>query len=157
MDRPFCSLFVQEKCRKDFEIPAAFKLDRYDGIELPRSSHSGCEIRKEQPDDFQQRLCTWKRRTRNNSQVRDQMRCEGKHIDLLLISSETDDNFHYTGIKNMSALICRRTKHGMVVHMCPHCVHPFASAREFADHFPDCSKHVYQSTMYPNRSRTKAS
>jgi hypothetical protein len=30
-----------------------------------------------------------------------------------------------------------------------HCFHPFTSARAFADHFPDCSKHVYQRMTYP--------
>jgi hypothetical protein len=72
-----------------------------------------------------------------------------KHVDLLLLSSKTGDNFHYTWIKNMSALICRRSKHVGEVHVCPHCVHPFTSSRAFEDHFPDCSKHVYQRTIYP--------
>jgi hypothetical protein len=49
----------------------------------------------------------------------------------------------------MSALVFRRTKYEGVVHICPHCIHPFTSARAFADHFPDCSKHVYQRTVYP--------
>jgi hypothetical protein len=35
------------------------------------------------------------------------------------------------------------------MHVCPHCVHPFTSSRAFEDHFPDCSKHVYQRTIYP--------
>jgi hypothetical protein len=72
-----------------------------------------------------------------------------KHVDLLLLSSKTDDNFHYTWIKNMSALICHRTKYRGVMHVCPHCVHPFTSSRAFEDHFLDCSKHVYQRTIYP--------
>jgi hypothetical protein len=66
-----------------------------------------------------------------------------KLVDLLLLSSETDGTFHYTWIKNMSALICCRTKYRGLMHVCPHCVHPFTSARAFADHFQDCSKHVY--------------
>jgi hypothetical protein len=49
----------------------------------------------------------------------------------------------------MSALICSRTKYEDAVQVCPHCVHPFTSARAFADHFPDCSKHVYQRLIYP--------
>jgi hypothetical protein len=72
-----------------------------------------------------------------------------KHIDLLLLSTKTGDNFHYTWIKNMSALIFHRSKHRRVAYVCPHCVHPFTSARAFDDHFPDCSKHVYQRTIYP--------
>jgi TusA-related sulfurtransferase len=72
-----------------------------------------------------------------------------RNVDLLLFSAETDDNFHYTWIQNLSALICHRTKHESVVHVCPHCVHPFTSSRAFAEHLPDCSKHVYQVTKYP--------
>jgi hypothetical protein len=72
-----------------------------------------------------------------------------KHVDLLLLSPKTGDNFHYTWIKNMSALICSRTKYRGIMHVCPHCVHPFTSSRAFEDHFPDCSKHVYQRTIYP--------
>jgi hypothetical protein len=49
----------------------------------------------------------------------------------------------------MSALICSRTKYRGIMHVCPHCVHPFTSPRAFEDHFPDCSKHVYQRTIYP--------
>jgi hypothetical protein len=49
----------------------------------------------------------------------------------------------------MSALICHRTKYKGVMHVCPHCVHPFTSPRAFAEHSPDCSKHVYQVTKYP--------
>jgi hypothetical protein len=77
------------------------------------------------------------------------MRREGKHVDLLLLSAETDGNFHFTWIKNMNALIYCRTKHEGEVHVCPHCVHPLTSARAFTDHFPDCAKHVYQRTIYP--------
>jgi hypothetical protein len=49
----------------------------------------------------------------------------------------------------MSALICRRTQPKRTVHVCPQCVHPFTSPRAFAEHLPDCSKHVYQVTKYP--------
>jgi hypothetical protein len=62
---------------------------------------------------------------------------------------ESSDNFHYTWIKNMNALIYRRTKHEGISHVCPHCVHPFTSPRAFAEHLPDCSKHVNQVTKYP--------
>jgi hypothetical protein len=72
-----------------------------------------------------------------------------KHIDLLLLSTKTGDNFHYTWIKNMSALIFHRSKHRRVAYVCPHRVHPITSARAFDDHFPDFSKHVYQRTIYP--------
>jgi hypothetical protein len=78
------------------------------------------------------------------------------HIDLLLLSSKIDDNFQYTWIKNMSALIFRISKHEKVAYVCPHCVHPFTSARAFADHFPDCSKHVYQRTIYPEPQSDKS-
>jgi hypothetical protein len=72
-----------------------------------------------------------------------------EHVDLLLLSSKADDNFHYTWIKNMNALIYRRTKYEGVSHVCPRCVHPFTSARTFAYHFTDCSKHAHQVTKYP--------
>jgi hypothetical protein len=72
-----------------------------------------------------------------------------KHVDRLLLSSETGDNFHFTWIKNINALIYRRTKYERVTHVCPQCVHQFTSSRAFADHLPDCSKHVYQVTKYP--------
>jgi hypothetical protein len=78
----------------------------------------------------------WGRRTRNYSQVRDQMWCERKHVNLLLLSSKTNDNYHHTLNKNMSALICGRTKHDRVLHVCTCCVHPFVLARTFEDHFP---------------------
>jgi hypothetical protein len=48
----------------------------------------------------------------------------------------------------MSSLICRRTKPKRTVHVCLHCVHPFTSSWAFADHLPDCSKHIYQVTKY---------
>jgi hypothetical protein len=37
----------RETCRKNFEISAAFKLDRFDGIDISRAGQSDCEIRKE--------------------------------------------------------------------------------------------------------------
>jgi hypothetical protein len=58
--------------------------------------------------------------------IRDQMRCEGK-------------------TRRSVALVVENR----VMHVCPHCVHPFTSSRAFEDHFPDCSKHVYQRTTYP--------
>jgi hypothetical protein len=72
-----------------------------------------------------------------------------KHIDLLLLRSKTDDNSHYVWIKNMSALICHRSKHNASRYVCPHCVHPFCSQQSFSNHFTDCVKHVYQTTRYP--------
>ena len=70
-----------------------------------------------------------------------------KHIDLLLLTS--NQTSHYVWIKNMSALVCGRTKHKCKVYVCPHCVHPFRSKKAFDNHLPDCSKHVYQKTKYP--------
>jgi hypothetical protein len=63
---------------------------------------------------------------------------------------EKSDNFHYTCIKNLSALIYRRSNHKEAMYVCPHCVHPFSSTQAFDSHFPDCSKHVYQVTRYPD-------
>jgi hypothetical protein len=70
-----------------------------------------------------------------------------KHIDLLLLTS--DEKSHYVWIKNMSALICHRSKCKNAVFVCPHCVHPFTSKKAFDNHFDDCAKHKYQVTRYP--------
>jgi hypothetical protein len=56
-----------------------------------------------------------------------------KHIDLLLLTS--DDKSHYVWIKNMSALICHRSKNKNAVFVCPHCV--FSSKKAFDNHFDD--------------------
>jgi hypothetical protein len=69
------------------------------------------------------------------------------HIDLLLLTS--DDKPHYVWIKNMSALICHRSKSKNAVFVCPHCVHPFTSKKAFDNHFADCAKHKYQAVRYP--------
>jgi uncharacterized C2H2 Zn-finger protein len=70
-----------------------------------------------------------------------------KNIDLLLLAS--DDKSHYVWIKNMSALICHRSKSKNAVFVCPHCVHLFTSKKAFDNHFDDCAKHKYQVTRYP--------
>jgi hypothetical protein len=73
-----------------------------------------------------------------------------KHVDLLLLTSETNNNSHYVWIKNMSALICHRSCHKGKTYVCPHCAHPFTAERVFENHLPDCSKHAYQVTLYPD-------
>lgn len=78
-----------------------------------------------------------------------------KHVDLLMLASQTKDNFHYTWIKNMSGLICRRSKTKKTVFVCPHCVHPFSNEQPFRKHLPDCAKHVYQVTQYPSEDDNK--
>jgi hypothetical protein len=70
-----------------------------------------------------------------------------KHIYLLLITS--GDKLRYVWIKNMSALICHRTKSKHAVFVCPHCIHPFRSKKAFDNHFDDCAKHKYQAVTYP--------
>jgi hypothetical protein len=75
------------------------------------------------------------------------MRKKTKHIDLLLLTS--DDKNHYVWIKNMSALICHRSKGKHAVFVCPHCIHPFKSKKAFDNHFDDCAKHKYQAVRYP--------
>ena len=72
-----------------------------------------------------------------------------KHIELLLLTSETNDNSHYVWIKNMSALVCHRSKHKGAVYVCPHCVHPFRTEKAYLNHFDDCAKHKYQKTLFP--------
>ena len=73
-----------------------------------------------------------------------------KHVDLLMLSSK--DNFHYVWIKNMSALICHRSKNEKKVYVCPHCAHPFSTEQVFLNHYPDCSQHRYQITNYPDET-----
>jgi hypothetical protein len=51
------------------------------------------------------------------------------HADLLLLSSKTNNNFHYVWTKRMSALVHSRTNHKGKVYVCPHCIHPFAQQR----------------------------
>jgi hypothetical protein len=63
------------------------------------------------------------------------------HIDLLLLTS--DDKSHYVWIKNMSALICHRSKSRKAVLVCPHCIHPFTTKKAFDNHFDDCAKRKY--------------
>ena len=50
----------------------------------------------------------------------------------------------------MTALICNRSKTKWAVYVCPHCVHPFSTKQAFDNHYPDCSKHLYQVTRFPN-------
>jgi hypothetical protein len=70
-----------------------------------------------------------------------------EHIDLLLLTS--DDKNHYVWIKNMSALMCHRSKGKHAVFVCPHCIHPFKSKKVFDKHFDDCAKHKYQAVRHP--------
>jgi hypothetical protein len=70
-----------------------------------------------------------------------------KRIDLLLLTA--GDKSHYVWIKNMSALICHRSKRKSTVYVRPHCVHPFMAKRAFDNHFDDCAKHKYQAVRYP--------
>jgi hypothetical protein len=79
------------------------------------------------------------------------------HVDLLLLSSKNNSDFHYTWIKNMSALICRKAKSTDTSYVCSPCIHPFSSSSAVDNQFPDCSKHVYQVTRYPTLIRRKAS
>jgi hypothetical protein len=51
-------------------------------------------------------------------------------------------------IPTPASLVAKRANDG-VVHVCLHCVHPFTSPRAFEEHLPDCSKHVFQVTKYP--------
>jgi hypothetical protein len=80
-----------------------------------------------------------------------------KHVDLLLLSSKTDDNFHYTWIKNMSALICHRTKYRGVMHVCPHCVHRLRRRGQLRTIYPIFLNTYIKGRYTPNRDQTKAS
>jgi hypothetical protein len=59
-----------------------------------------------------------------------------KHIDLFLLTP--DDKSHYVWVKNMSALLCHRTKSKNAVYMCPHSINPFRYKHSFDNHFDDC-------------------
>jgi hypothetical protein len=57
---------------------------------------------------------------------------------------------HYVWIKNMSALVCGRSKRRNKVYVCPLCVHPFSNSDAFERHLPDCSKHQRQKVKFPD-------
>jgi hypothetical protein len=76
-----------------------------------------------------------------------------KHIDLLLLKN--DNASHYLWIKNMSALVCNRTKHNRKVFVCPHCVHPFSNVETFDRHFPDCAQHKRQRVILPDENENE--
>ena len=73
------------------------------------------------------------------------------HIDLLIIS-EYDEvsgstKWHYTWVRNMSALVCHRTKRKGGVHVCNSCLNPFSSKRVLEQHIPYCLRHAPQQVL----------
>jgi len=46
------------------------------------------------------------------------------HVNLFLIEGP-DNSTHYVWIKNMSHLVCGRTKHHGTTYVCNSCLHPF--------------------------------
>ena len=76
-----------------------------------------------------------------------------KHVDLLLLTS--GDKNHYVWIKNMSALICRRSNRQHTMFVCPQCVHPFTTKQAFTNHFEDCAKYKCQITRYPKPDESR--
>jgi len=74
-----------------------------------------------------------------------------KHIDLLLLTE--NENSHYTWIKSMSRLIAHRTKAHCRTFTCPHCVHAFSTEAAFENHWGDCSKHIRQHIVFPEKDK----
>jgi len=73
------------------------------------------------------------------------------HVNLLLLDQPEDpSNHHYVFIKNMSALVCHRTKHGHKIHVCNSCLHPFENEGTLNRHIPYCIQHSPQQVQYPD-------
>jgi len=76
------------------------------------------------------------------------------HINLLIISEHDEASgstkWHYTWVRNMSALVCHRTKHMKGVHVCNSCLNPFSSKRVLEQHIPYCLRHAPQQVLYPD-------
>jgi hypothetical protein len=64
-----------------------------------------------------------------------------------VLSSKRNDNFHYTSIKNMRALICYKSRHEGSAYIYRIVFIRFRLS-ELSRLYPDCSKHVYQVTKY---------
>ena len=74
-----------------------------------------------------------------------------KHVDLLLLKNE--NNYHYTWIKNFSALVNHRTRSHHKTYPCPYCLHPYSSETSFQNHLPDCCQHKRQKIVFPEGDR----
>jgi len=82
-----------------------------------------------------------------NSPHRDRICC----FNILLLEAEYPSNpRHYVWIKNMLALVCRRSKHTKKVHVCNSCLHPFSSQQCLDQHVPHCIRHNQQQVEYPD-------
>jgi len=77
---------------------------------------------------------------------------EREHYVNLLFLEDADNpsKQHYVWIKNMSALVCRRTNSQHATFVCNSCLHPFTSQRVLDDHTPYCFQHEPQQVVYPN-------
>jgi len=73
----------------------------------------------------------------------------------LLEDADNPSKRHYVWIKNMSALVCHRTKHTEKQHVCNSCLHPFMSQRVLDSHIPYCIQHEPQRVVYPNPQNEK--
>ena len=60
-------------------------------------------------------------------------------VNLLLL--EGNERKHYVCIRNMSALVCGRSKHKGKVHVCFSCLHPFSKKQTLERHEPYCRRH----------------
>ena len=80
-----------------------------------------------------------------------------KHnVKLLLLKDPKDPaKFHYTTIRNISALVAHRTKHCSKTFVCSFCLHPFSKEKHFLSHLPDCMTHKPQKTIFPDPDNKK--
>jgi len=78
------------------------------------------------------------------------------HVNLLLLEdADNPPKLHYVWIKNMSALVCHRTKHYGVTFVCNSCLHPFTSQRVIDNQIPYCIQNEPQQVVYPNPQNEK--
>ena len=71
------------------------------------------------------------------------------HVNLLVLTS--GDRWHYTLIKNMSALLSRQTSiNRHKKHWCYYCLHGFMTEERLERHVEDCSRNGLQKVILPD-------
>lgn len=68
-------------------------------------------------------------------------------VNLLLL--EDSGKLHYAAIRDMSRLICSRTKHNGRSFICSHCLQVFSSEEFLQKHKPNCTLHGEQKVTLP--------
>jgi len=78
------------------------------------------------------------------------------HINLIVLEDpQNPSKRHYAWIKNMSALVCHRTKTKSKTFVCNSCLHPFHSEEVLDRHVPECIQHNPQQVVFPNPNDEK--